>query len=234
MLLGLGTAPLGSLADLAERHFGVDVECGAFGPQISGMCVHADPIALILANTHLTTGHLRFTLAHELAHHLLGDPREVVVEDKLSGESTIERRANAFAAHLLMPADEVHRVIADRPISDQVLAGRPRQRRPTREGQGPPVNHEDRIMGPSPLNSRLGHTGRGPEGRQAMTSSGAERPMPAVQSPRRLSVAEQARLLGTTPIESADTYALDGVWESDEEVEEFIRFTRAARQVEGA
>jgi hypothetical protein len=67
-----------------------------------------------------------------------------------------------------------------------------------------------------------------------MTSSGAERPMPPVQSPRRLSVAEQARILGTTPIESADTYALDGVWESDEEVEEFIRFTRAARQVEGA
>jgi len=64
-----------------------------------------------------------------------------------------------------------------------------------------------------------------------MTSS-AEQPLPPVQVSRRLSVAEQGRLLGTKPIESADTYALDGVWESDEEVEEFIRFTWAARRGE--
>jgi hypothetical protein len=36
------------------------------------------------------------------------------------------------------------------------------------------------------------------------------------------------------PIESIDTYALDGVWESDEEVEEFAQFTRADRQAETA
>lgn len=120
--LGLGSAPLGSLADLAERHFGVDVECGPFGPGVSGMCVHAGPIALILANTELTAGHLRFTLAHELAHHLLGDPREVVIEDGLGGDAVLERRANAFAAHLLMPADELRRVVADRAVSDEVLA----------------------------------------------------------------------------------------------------------------
>lgn len=64
-----------------------------------------------------------------------------------------------------------------------------------------------------------------------MTSS-AEQPVSPVRPSRRLSVAEQAWLLGTQPIESADTYALDGVWESDEEVEEFIRFTRAARRGE--
>ena len=64
-----------------------------------------------------------------------------------------------------------------------------------------------------------------------MTSS-AEQPLPPVQPSRRLSVAEQGRLLGTKPIESVDTYALDGVWESDEEVEEFIRFTRASRRGE--
>jgi hypothetical protein len=63
-------------------------------------------------------------------------------------------------------------------------------------------------------------------------TSGAEQPVPPAQRSRRLSVAEQGRLLGTKPIESEDTYALDGVWESDEEVEEFIRFTRAARRGE--
>jgi IrrE N-terminal-like domain len=121
-LLGLGIVPIGSLPDLAERHFGIDVECGPFGSAVSGMCVHAGPIALILANTQLTIGHLRFTLAHELAHHLLGDPREVVIEDGLGGNATVERRANSFAAHLLMPADEVRRVIAGRPVGDEVLA----------------------------------------------------------------------------------------------------------------
>jgi hypothetical protein len=55
-----------------------------------------------------------------------------------------------------------------------------------------------------------------------------------VASPRRPSLQEQAREKGTRPIESADTYALDGVWESDAEVEEFIQFTYAARRVDGA
>lgn len=64
-----------------------------------------------------------------------------------------------------------------------------------------------------------------------MTSS-AEQPLPPAQSSRRLPVAEQGRLLRTKAIESAETYALDGVWGSDEEVEEFIRFTRTARQGE--
>jgi hypothetical protein len=45
-------------------------------------------------------------------------------------------------------------------------------------------------------------------------------------------VAEQARERGTRPIESADTYALPGVWESDDEVEAFIAFTYAARRAE--
>ncbi len=55
-----------------------------------------------------------------------------------------------------------------------------------------------------------------------------------VASPRRPSLEEQARRRGTRPIESADTYALDGVWESDAEVEAFIQFTYAARRVDGA
>lgn len=120
--LGLGTAPIGNVADLAERQFGVDVECGPLGSGVSGMCVRSETIALILANTALTAGHLRFTVAHELGHHLLGDPREVVIEDGLGGDAPVERRANAFAAHLLMPSAEMRRVIDDRAISDEVLA----------------------------------------------------------------------------------------------------------------
>ncbi len=55
-----------------------------------------------------------------------------------------------------------------------------------------------------------------------------------VMAPRRPSLEEQARARGTRPIDSADTYALEGVWESDDEVEEFIEFTYASRRVDGA
>ena len=62
-----------------------------------------------------------------------------------------------------------------------------------------------------------------------MTSS-AEQPSIPVAQTRRPSLDQQARERGTRPIESVDTYALDGAWESDAEVEEFIAFTHAARQ----
>lgn len=65
-------------------------------------------------------------------------------------------------------------------------------------------------------------------------TSGAEQPAPRVGAPRRPSLVEQARQRGTRPIESADTYALEGAWESEDEVEEFVRFTRAARQADTA
>jgi hypothetical protein len=65
-----------------------------------------------------------------------------------------------------------------------------------------------------------------------MTTSGAEQLLPPVHQPRRPSLEEQARERGTRPIESADIYALDDAWESDDEVEEFIRFTHASRQAE--
>lgn len=121
-LLGLGSAPLGNIAELAERHFGIDVECGPYSGNVSGVCVHGDDLALIFATTSKTSGHLRFTLAHELGHHLFGDPREVVIEWDLNSDSLSERRVNAFAAHLLMPTSEIRIIIAERPISDEVLA----------------------------------------------------------------------------------------------------------------
>jgi hypothetical protein len=71
-----------------------------------------------------TRGHQRFTTAHELAHHLLRDPREVVIDSDLyDGSNPMEKRANAFAAALLMPADGLRDVIAARAIDAAVLTG---------------------------------------------------------------------------------------------------------------
>lgn len=51
---------------------------------------------------------------------------------------------------------------------------------------------------------------------------------------RRASLDEQARTRGTRPFTPADVFARDGAWESNEEVEEFIRFVRASRDADVA
>jgi Zn-dependent peptidase ImmA (M78 family)/transcriptional regulator with XRE-family HTH domain len=111
--LDLGSDALGDLAAIIETHFAVDVSLSPLGTEADGLCVHAGGAALILASTDYSDGHLRFTLAHELGHHLLGDPREVIEENEhaMFADNATEWRANAFAGHLLMPAQGVHAVL---------------------------------------------------------------------------------------------------------------------------
>jgi hypothetical protein len=94
------------VAGLAEQHFGLDVLAWPTVKAVSGLCAHGQGIAMMLISTAFSRGHQRFTAAHELAHHLLRDPREIVVDAGPYGTgSPIEQRANAFAAALLIPAD---------------------------------------------------------------------------------------------------------------------------------
>jgi Zn-dependent peptidase ImmA (M78 family)/transcriptional regulator with XRE-family HTH domain len=111
--LDLGSDALGDLAALFEQHFAVDVALSPLGTVADGLCVHSSRSALILASSDFPNGHLRFTLAHELAHHLLGDPREVIeeAEHDMFASNGEEWRANAFAAHLLMPERGIRSVL---------------------------------------------------------------------------------------------------------------------------
>lgn len=121
--LGLGRAPIGDLPALVERHFGLGTVTWPVGKAVSGLCAHGMDVALMLVSSSFPVGHQRFTAAHELAHHLLGDPREIIIESDIFAVSTPpERRANAFAAALLMPADGLREVVSDRPVDDVVLA----------------------------------------------------------------------------------------------------------------
>jgi Zn-dependent peptidase ImmA (M78 family) len=121
--LGLGRAPIGDLPALVERHFGLGAVMWPVGKTISGLCAHGADIALMLVSSSFPVGHQRFTAAHELAHHLLRDPREVIIESDFFAVSTPpERRANAFAAALLMPADGLREVAGGRPVDDVVIA----------------------------------------------------------------------------------------------------------------
>jgi Zn-dependent peptidase ImmA (M78 family)/transcriptional regulator with XRE-family HTH domain len=121
--LGLGRAPIADVAELAEHHFGLDVLAWPTGKAVSGLCAHGQGVAMMLISTSFPRGHQRFTAAHELAHHLLRDPREIVIDsDLFDAKSPTEKRANAFAAALLMPADGLRDVIAGHQIDDAVLA----------------------------------------------------------------------------------------------------------------
>lgn len=111
--LDLGSDALGDVAAVIEAHFAVDVALSPLGTEADGLCVHAGNTALILASTDYSDGHLRFTLVHELAHHLLADPREVIEENEhtMFAEDAVEWRANAFAGHMLMPGRGVRAML---------------------------------------------------------------------------------------------------------------------------
>lgn len=111
--LDLGTAEIGDLPGLIEMHFGADVALGPFGRGVTGLCAHSEGRALLLASTDFTSGHVRYTLAHELGHHLLSDPRDVIQETSadLYGGNFVERRVNSFAAHLLLPSRGLSEVL---------------------------------------------------------------------------------------------------------------------------
>jgi Zn-dependent peptidase ImmA (M78 family)/transcriptional regulator with XRE-family HTH domain len=123
--LELGTDAIGNLPDLIEAHFGVDVALSPLGTDADGLCVHASGVNLILASSSFSAGHVRFTLAHELAHHLLGDTREVIGEDSpaMFAENPVEWRANAFAGHFLMPERGMRALLRFGPGSGRVSPG---------------------------------------------------------------------------------------------------------------
>lgn len=113
--LDLGaTAEIGDLPSLIEMNFAADVTLSPLGEGSDGLCAHHGDQALLVANTDFTVGHVRFTLAHELGHHLLRDPREVIDEQAsdMFTSSFRERRVSAFAAHLLLPVAAVNGALA--------------------------------------------------------------------------------------------------------------------------
>lgn len=122
--LELGSDEIGDLPALIEANFGVDVVLSPMGTAVDGLCAHSGDQALIIVSTDFTEEHVRFTLAHELGHHIAGDPRDLIAEDnaQMFSADSIERRVNAFAAHLLMPVAGVKQVLADSGVAPAELA----------------------------------------------------------------------------------------------------------------
>lgn len=69
----------------------------------------------------------RFTVAHELGHHVFGHgerPRDSVAQFNALNFDPIEAQANRFAAELLMPAGSVQLLVVERGITDLSMLAR--------------------------------------------------------------------------------------------------------------
>lgn len=106
--LGLGYAPVINIADLLIKQ-GVWVSSEAdWDDKISGMCLQHQSIgAFILVNANHTVRRQRFSFAHEYAHLLFDGHQRFNISMDDDFKKLADKRANAFAAAFLMPADGI-------------------------------------------------------------------------------------------------------------------------------
>jgi Zn-dependent peptidase ImmA (M78 family)/transcriptional regulator with XRE-family HTH domain len=110
--LRLGDGPLGPLPEVLEERLRLDVDFSPLPEAVDGLCVSVGERALVLVGSSKPSSRQRFTLAHELAHYLVDDLDPLYVDERgVRARSVAEMRANAFAAHLLMPEPGVRAAI---------------------------------------------------------------------------------------------------------------------------
>lgn len=113
-LMASSDGPLYDLQRACERVglLAFSVDLGAAGGDAAYVEVGNMGVALI--NGSMDPGRRRFSLAHELGHHLFGDA--YAPEVSVGGGDGMERLINAFAIHVLLPREaviEVWRELAD-------------------------------------------------------------------------------------------------------------------------
>lgn len=106
---------------LIEDLSGLSIALEPLGEQVAGLYACVDKTAIALVDSSVPFGRQRFTVAHELCHFLLRDTDRLIVDERLTGRSRAERRANAFAANFLMPKKSVLRYLRDRKPGEEVI-----------------------------------------------------------------------------------------------------------------
>jgi Zn-dependent peptidase ImmA (M78 family)/transcriptional regulator with XRE-family HTH domain len=103
--LGLGNVPLGNIGALI-RSQGIWVSACDLPDDMSGMFLSDKNDGLgILINSKHTAARRRFSYAHEYGHALFDRDGAVRLTQQSNASELIEKRANAFAAAFLMPAN---------------------------------------------------------------------------------------------------------------------------------
>ena len=105
--------------EIIAKSEGIRIETVPLDDEISGMSFIKEGLSVIIVNSNHHINRRRFTIAHELGHHILhGDylnnnvhvDKAILRRDSLSSEATDSKEiaANQFAAELLMPSSELN------------------------------------------------------------------------------------------------------------------------------
>jgi Zn-dependent peptidase ImmA (M78 family) len=109
--LGLGlTAPLHDALGLVEDGIGIPVSVIPLPAGVAGAYGRREQHPFIFVSSNDPAVRRRFTLAHELGHHVLGHAGMVDRQEDIYGRSGSprEKSANAFTAEFLAPSDAVN------------------------------------------------------------------------------------------------------------------------------
>jgi Zn-dependent peptidase ImmA (M78 family)/transcriptional regulator with XRE-family HTH domain len=141
--LGLGYGPIADMADLISTQGVWAAGVRGLPNEMSGIFLRHSSFGLvILVNYDHPRCRKRFSYAHEYSHALLDrKTTSAIVSSKENSQEFIERRANAFAAAFLLPAEGI------RWFLDLLEKGRPSRRyRVTSTSAGDePVEAEERL-----------------------------------------------------------------------------------------
>jgi len=118
--LGFDTAPVPDAKDLLEDQ-GVHVFALDLGEKLSGLFFdHPDLGPVVAYNERQARTRARFTLAHEFAHSRFHYDRPAIL-CRAGDRAPIERFADVFAAHFLLPTEGIDRWLEERGL-DRVEA----------------------------------------------------------------------------------------------------------------
>lgn len=106
--LGLGDEPISNIFRLLESK-GIYLFKRPFQGNASAMFMKTNNAHMVIINSNKTLGHQIFSAAHELSHylydnHLMGG---ICTVNKYNQDMEIERLADLFASHFLMPEDGI-------------------------------------------------------------------------------------------------------------------------------
>lgn len=119
----VGVERFAKLAKAIEDRLHVDVIVEKYiNDPLSGAAIIDRSFPLIFVNSQHPTPRALFTLAHELAHLLMGHNGSIAVDDNFVGDTPAERQANAFAAAFLMPSTKVDEFVKNYDLGPESLA----------------------------------------------------------------------------------------------------------------
>jgi len=105
-----------------EEYLGIDVCIAPLPSGLDGLALSSGQFRLALISSGVAATRQRFTLGHEICHLLSGDVQDLMVDEDVFGRHAAEeRRANAFAAAFLMPAQAIRAATENQTLDEALI-----------------------------------------------------------------------------------------------------------------